>query len=181
MRLYRLKGTVLVLALALATPAAAQVSNTSKALSVCMKDAIKQLIVFNTLVSQRDIYSSGRKLTSNEVIFDGRVLGKKARYQCLYNYNSGQTLIQPYREKPTPLPGPVPSVTLAQVEKACTRAAQDANLSVDKVLSASTETNSRKEVVAYTLKMRVFNKGKPVLGDCRYDVMTGKTKLTKSP
>jgi hypothetical protein len=175
----RLKGMVFVLALALATPAAAQVSNSSAALSTCIKDAIKQLIIYNSLVSQRDIYSSGRRLISNEVIFDGRVLGKKARYQCLYTYGTGRTVIRPYRETPTPLPGPVPSVTLAQVEKACVRTAQDANLSVDRVMSSSTETNSRKQIIAYTLKMRVYNKGKPSMADCRYDVMTGKAKLTK--
>ena len=43
----RLKGMVFVLALALATPAAAQVSNSSAALSTCIKDAIKQLIIYN--------------------------------------------------------------------------------------------------------------------------------------
>lgn len=161
----------------LSDPAQAHGSDGSQAVSACAKDSMKQLVLFDKLISQKDFYGSSSKPLSNVVIFKGNLLGSKAQYKCVYTYGTGKTVITPYNGSSDNKPSA--PVSWDEVHRVCLKTAQKENLSVDKVLDKNDQRNARNEVIARTLTLRVYNRGMPMIMDCRYDVFTGKAQLTR--
>ena len=160
------------LSLAAAPPVAAQVL--AGPLATCARDALRQLIVFDGVESQKVLTDRAGRAWGTEVVFRGKVLGKRDTYVCTYTDATKSTEIALYRPaaKP-PASGPASQKT---AESACTKAAQGRNLSVGKIVK-STPNWAGREIAVWVVEMTVFDKGGAKKATCRYDVRTTKTVL----
>ena len=155
-----------------ALPAAAQI--VSGPVATCARDALRQLIVFDGVQSQQTLTDRAGRAWGTEVIFRGKVLGKRDTYRCTYTNATKSTEIELYRPatKP-PASGPASQKT---AEAACTKAAQGRNLSVGKIVAA-TPNWAGKELVTWIVEMTVFDKDGAKTASCRYDVRSTKAVL----
>lgn len=168
-------GFIVLLAFGLpAQPVQAQSVN-SRALETCVKTAIRQLMLFKTVVSQKDIRDLRGTIIGAQIVMDVNFLGKDARMNCIYDAAKATAIVEPYRPPPT-----VPAVTPPPPgvpQQECIKAVQKQALMMDRVISASDVLNSRKERIGRTFVMAVYQKGKPVQVTCTYDFASKATAL----
>lgn len=159
----RSSAALLMLLLALPSGALAQ-----DAVAACAKAALKQLVIFDKLQQVQPIKDKKGNAYATEVLFRGKLLGKRGDYRCVQTTATGAVTVEPYR----PDAG-LPAGTVAAAQSACTRAAQAKNLSVGKIVSTTSAAGGKQAVV----EMSVFDKDGAKTATCTYDIASGRTAL----
>lgn len=165
---------VLALALCMMTGSDARAQVSSVPATACARDALAQLIIWDGLQSQRVLTDRLGRAWGSEVVFRGKLLGRRDSYVCTYTNATRKTVIEPYR--PAAKPPATGAASQRTAEAACTRAAQARNLSVAKVVK-STPSWAGRELVLWIVEMTVVDKKGTKTASCRYDTRTARTVL----
>ncbi len=161
----RSSTVVVLLSLALALPSAVQAAD---AVSACVKAALQQLVIIDKLQQVRPVKDRKGRTTGTEVLFRGKLLGKKGDYRCVQVAATGAVTVEPYR----PETG-LPAGTVKAAQTACVRTAQARNLSVGSIVGTRAVSGGRQALV----EMSVFDKTGAKTAACTYDIASGRTAL----
>lgn len=161
----RSSAALLMLSLAFVLPSAAR---GEQAVPACAKAALKQLIIFDKLQDVRPVKDKKGNAYATEVLFRGKLLGKKGDYRCVQTTATGAVTVEPYRAD-----AGLSSATVKAAQSACTKAAQAKNLSVGKIVGTTAAAGGKQAVV----EMSVFDKSGAKTATCTYDIATGRTAL----
>lgn len=164
----RSSAALLLLSVALALPGAARAED---AVIACGKAALKQLIIVDKVRTVQAAKDRRGIPYGTEVLFTGKLLGKRGDYRCLQTTATGAVTIEPYNAD-----AGLPHATVKAAEAACTRQAQAQNLSVGRVVKTSAQSGGREALV----EMSVFEKGAARTAACTYDIATGRTSIKLS-
>ena len=158
-----------VLAFVSAGSAQAQSVN-SRAVEVCAKTALRQLLIIQRVVSQKDTRDRRGSIVGAQVRMDVNAFGKKAQVNCIYDAAKGTAIIEAARPVPdTPQPS---GVNPAEAVAACRTAAKQQRLMVDTVSGQSDIRNARGQTVGRTVFLNVCQAGRPAQVQCDYDYAT---------
>lgn len=161
----RSRVALLMLSLALALPVAARAQD---AVPACAKAALQQLIIFDKLQQVQPIRDKKGRTVGTEVLFRGKLLGKKGDYRCVQVAATGKVTVEPYRAD-----AGLPAGTVKEAKSACVKAAQAKNLSVGNIVSTTAVSGGKRALV----EMSVFDKNGAKSASCTYDIASGRTAL----
>lgn len=161
----RSSAALLMLSLVLPLPLAARAE---EAVPACAKAALKQLIIFDKLQQVQPVKDKKGNAYATEVLFRGKLLGKRGDYRCVQTTATGAVTIEPYRAD-----AGLSSGTVKAAEAACTSAAQAKNLSVGKIVSTTAAAGGKQALV----EMSVFDMAGAKTATCTYDIASGRTAL----
>lgn len=157
------------LAFASAGPVQAQ-SASGRAVEICATTALRQLLIVQRVVSQKDIRDRRGIIVGAQVRMDVNAFGKKTQVNCVYDAAKGTAILEASRPAPdTPAPSGINPV---EAVSACRSAAKQQRLMVDTVASQSDIRNARGQTVGRKVFLNVYQAGRPAQVQCDYDYAT---------
>ena len=157
--------------LAFVSAGAAQAQSVnSRAVEVCAKTALRQLLIVQRVVSQKETRDRRGTVVGAQVRLDVNAFGRKTQVNCIYDAGKGTAIIEAAR--PVPDTPPPSGVNPAEAVAACRTAAKQQRLMVDTVASQSDIRNGRGQTVGRTVFLNVFQAGRPAQVQCDYDYAT---------
>ena len=141
-----------------------------RAVEVCATTALRQLLIVQRVVSQKETRDRRGIVVGAQVRMDVNALGKKTQVNCIYDAGKGTAIIEASRPVPdTPSPS---GVNPAEAVNACRTTAKQQRLMVDTVASQSDIRNARGQTIGRTVFLNVFQAGRPAQVQCDYDYAT---------
>ena len=141
-----------------------------RAVEACATTALRQLLIVQRVVSQKETRDRRGIIVGAQVRMDVNAFGKKTQVNCIYDAGRGTAIIEAARPVPdTPTPS---GINPAEAVTACRTAAKQQRLMVDTVASQSDIRNSRGQTVGRTVFLNVFQVGRPAQVQCDYDYAT---------
>ena len=141
-----------------------------RAVEACATTALRQLLIVQRVVSQKDTRDRRGIIVGAQVRMDVNAFGKKTQVNCIYDAARGTAVIEAARPVPD---RPAPSgINPAEAVSACQTAAKQQRLMVDTVASQSDIRNARGQTIGRTVFLNVFQAGRPAQVQCDYDYAT---------
>jgi hypothetical protein len=172
--MWRFAMMVSLMAFGLAALSAPGYAQNTKALEICAKTALRQVMLLRQVTGQRDLRDKTGKVTGLELTMDVKTLGKQATVYCVYDPVKNLAAIS---NKPAASVPATPANDTNEAAKACAKAGQQQALMIDAVVSQADIKDAKGRVTGRNVVLSVYQAGKPARLNCDYDYAAKTTAL----